>query len=42
MLAICRESARETDEERCSSECARPGGLRRLRGDRVSSQLPQL
>ena len=42
MLAICRESARETDEKRCSSECARPGGLRRLGGDRVSSQLPQL
>ena len=42
MLAICRESARETDEKRCSSECARPSGLRRLGGDRVSSQLPQL
>ena len=39
---ICRESARETDEKRCSSECARPGGLHRLGGDRVSSQLPQL
>jgi len=42
MLAICRGSARETDEKRCSSECARPGGLRRPGGDRVSSQLPQL
>ena len=42
MLAICRESVRETDEKRCFSECARPIGLRRLGGDCVSSQLPQL
>jgi hypothetical protein len=42
MLAICRESARETDEKRCSSERARPDGVRRLGGKRVSSQLPQL
>ena len=42
MLAICRESARETDEKRCSSERARPDDVRRLGGKRVSSQLPQL
>ena len=39
MLAICRESAREIDEKRCSSERARPDGVRRLGGKRVSSQL---
>ena len=42
MLAICRESARETDKKCCFSECARPSGLRRLGGDCVSSQLPLL
>src|SRR5262249_42403591 len=30
MLAICRESTREQDEKRCSSEHARPDGVCRL------------
>jgi hypothetical protein len=42
MLAICRESSRETDEKRCSSERAHRDGVRRLGGKRVSSQLPEL
>ena len=42
MLAICRESARETDEKRCSSERARPDGVRRLGGKRGSTHLPEL